>query len=321
MKPSWRHGVAVGILVSFSFAFFQIYYDTERQDSDMPSLISQNATEPEIKPETETKPLELPFGGRELLPKYRFTALYGSPAYKGLGALGEQPLKESIVRAKELATTYQEFSKEKVIPTFEIVATIASAELTENQDYSRETAIEKLKPWIDSAKEQGIYVLLDLQPGRSTFLTQAKLYKELLLEPHVGLALDPEWRLQKPTDRHLRRIGSVTATEVNETSNWLAELVKENNLPQKMFMVHQFKLSMITERETLITNRKELSYILHMDGHGSLEQKTTSYTTIQQNQPTNTYLGWKNFYDEDKPTPTPQQTMQQDPKPWFISYQ
>ena len=40
-----------------------------------------------------------------------------------------------------------------------------------------------------------MYVVLDLQPGRTDFLTQAKRYEPLLALPHVGLALDPEWRL------------------------------------------------------------------------------------------------------------------------------
>ena len=57
--------------------------------------------------------------------------------------------------------------------------------------------------------------MLDLQPGRTDFLTQAKLYAELLKQPHVGLALDPEWRL-KPDQVHLVQIGSVSAEEINQ---------------------------------------------------------------------------------------------------------
>ena len=32
-------------------------------------------------------------------------------------------------------------------------------------------------------------------------------------------------------------------------------------------------------------------------------------------------MAWKNFYDEDTPMYTPQQTYALDPKPWFVSYQ
>lgn len=163
--------------------------------------------------------------------------------------------------------------------------------------------------------------MLDLQPGRTSFAEQVKQYEVLLLEPHVGLALDPEWRLLTDENRHLKKVGSVTAEEINQTSEWLAELVKTNELPQKIFMVHQFKLSMIQNRESLVSDRAELAYIIHMDGHGTLGQKKDTWNNIKNDLPSNMYLGWKNFYDEDKPTPTPADTMSQDPKPWFVSYQ
>jgi hypothetical protein len=86
-------------------------------------------------------------------------------------------------------------------------------------------------------------------------------------------------------------------------------------------MIHQFKLSMITNRENLNTNRKELAYIIHMDGHGSLNQKIDTWNNLLVNMPPNINLGWKNFYDEDKPTPTPEQTLSQTSKAMFVSYQ
>ncbi len=264
---------------------------------------------------------DLPFGGRNLLPTYRLVALYGSPDFRGLGSLGEQSLEETITRVKTVAESYQPYSVEKIIPTFEIITTVASSGLTENGDYSQEIALDKLRPWVDAAKEQGIYVVLDLQPGRTSFAEQVKLYESLLIEPHVGLALDPEWRLLTPQARHLITVGSVTAEELNQTSTWLADLVKTNNLPQKLFLVHQFKKSMINNRELLDTSREELAYMIHVDGFGKLSVKTDTWNVIKENLPTNTYLGWKNFFDEDKPTPTPEQTMSLTPKPWFISYQ
>jgi hypothetical protein len=33
------------------------------------------------------------------------------------------------------------------------------------------------------------------------------------------------------------------------------------------------------------------------------------------------WWGWKNFYDEDRPTLTPAQTVAVEPSPRFISYQ
>ena len=161
---------------------------------------------------------------------------------------------------------------------------------------------------------------IDLQPGRADFLTQAKQYEELLKRPNVGLALDPEWRLA-PGQVHLQQIGSVSAEEINETTEWLAGLTAENNLPQKAVILHQFSMSMIQDRENIKTDHPELEIILHADGHGTPEMKKETWGVLQQGLPEGIHMAWKNFYDEDTPTFTPEQTYNLEPKPWFVSYQ
>ena len=84
-----------------------------------------------------------------------------------------------------------------------------------------------------SPGQNGVYVILDLQPGRTDFLTQAKRYEEFLRLPHVGLALDSEWRLE-PNQVHLRQIGSVDAAEINTVVDWLAALVREDEPAAKV---------------------------------------------------------------------------------------
>ena len=180
---------------------------------------------------------------------------------------------------------------------------------------------ETFRAWVDAAREAGVYVVLDLQPGRTDFLTQAREYEELLLEPHVGLALDPEWRLG-PNERHLVRIGSVEAAEINQVSDYLAELVRTHDLPQKVLTLHQFRVSMIPDRDQVRTDHPELAIVLHADGQGSQPAKQDTWQVLKQDLPANMWLGWKNFYDEDAPMLTPEQTVAQvDPVPWFISYQ
>ncbi|WP_414172529.1 hypothetical protein [Clavibacter tessellarius] len=98
--------------------------------------------------------------------------------------------------------------------------------------------------------------MIDLQPGRTDFLTQAKRYESVLAQPGVGLALDPEWRLG-PDQVPLKQIGSVSAAEVDATTDWLAGLVRDRGLPQKMLVLHQFRLSMITDRASLDTSHPE----------------------------------------------------------------
>ncbi|MDN5572156.1 MAG: hypothetical protein L0G22_13040 [Propionibacteriaceae bacterium] len=209
----------------------------------------------------------------------------------------------------------------QVIGSFEIIATVASAAAGEQGDYSYRTPIPTLMPWIEAAEANDIYVVLDLQPGRTDFLTQAKEYEELLLRPTVGLALDPEWRL-RPDQRHLRQIGQVGVDEINEVTGWLADLVAEHGLPPKVLTLHQFQTRMITERHRLDTSRPEVQHLVHVDGQGGQAAKQGTWGVIQRDLPSHTFLGWKNFEDEDVPMLTPAQTVDQvHPTPHFVSYQ
>ena len=264
--------------------------------------------------------VELPAGGQLVLPGKLYVALYGHPGSDALGVLGEQGVDATIARAQALAASYERAgSAVPVVPTLEIITTVASSALGDG-DYSDESSLDQVRPLIDAAGKAGVYVVLDLQPGYDDFLTQAKMYEPLLALPHVGLALDPEWRL-KPGERHMRQIGRVGADEVNSVVTWLAELVRERELPQKMLLLHQFKTYMLEERERIVTTRPEVTVVTQMDGHGPTSTKFETWNVLQQDSPEGMRWGWKNFYDEDLPTMTPAQTLAVEPTPVFVSYQ
>ena len=266
--------------------------------------------------------VQLPGGGQLVLPGKRYVALYGHPGSDALGVLGEQGPEATVARAAKLAESYAVVrpDDEVVIPTFEIITTVASSAAGADGDYSNESTLDQLRGHIDAAAASGTYVLLDLQPGYTDFLTQAKLYEEFLLLPHVGLALDPEWRLA-PGQRHMVQIGTVGADEVNRVGDYLATLVRDNALPQKMLLLHQFKTFMLEERERIVADRDELSVVTQMDGHGPTGTKLETWSVILQDPPAGMRFGWKNFYDEDSPTMTPARTLAVEPTPVFISYQ
>ena len=166
-------------------------------------------------------------------------------------------------------------------------------------DYSEEWNPAAFEDWVRFAGENGMYVVLDLQPGREDFLTQAKQYRDLLMLPYVGLALDPEWRLE-PDQVHLRQIGHITAAEVNTVVEWLANLVRDNGLPQKLLLVHQFKFSMIEDRETL-QRRPELQMVIQMDGQGPIPTKDETYAALTEGtEDAHWRWGWKNFFLESR---------------------
>lgn len=265
--------------------------------------------------------VQLPGGGQTVFPGRRMVALYGHPSGPFLGALGEQGIADTMARVKDLAAQYQPYSDEPVIPALDLIATVASGAAGPDGNYSNETPVADLMPWVDAAEKAGIYVVLDFQSGRTDFLSQVRMYEELLTRPTVGLALDPEWRLT-PDQVPLEQIGTVSAEEINATSAWLARLTRTRKLPQKMLMVHQFRVDMISNRGALELSHSELSLTLHADGHGTTAQKLETWNALQDTMPAGVWPSWKNFYDEDKPMLTPEQTYTEvAPKPWLVTYQ
>lgn len=283
------------------------------------SSATDNAASASATP-SASKPAELVGGGTKIFPDRRFVALYGSPDSAALGVLGEYEPAEAVKQVKTLAQQYQPYSKEKVQPAFEIIATVASSEPGEDGDYSRELPVKQLLPLIEEAEKNGVYVVLDLQPGRDSFAHQVTEYQELLKRPNVGLGIDPEWRLG-PDQVHLQQIGTVDAAEINETLDYVADLVKQEQIPQKLVVLHQFTQTMITNRELIDTTHPELALTMHADGHGTPDLKKDTYNALLQGLPKGIYPSWKNFYDEDTPTLTPEQTYALNPAPWVVTYQ
>ncbi|MDV8000511.1 hypothetical protein [Rhodococcus sp. IEGM 1408] len=263
---------------------------------------------------------ELPGGGQLLFPGRRFVAAYGSPITPALGILGEQGPEESVARVQQLVEEYQPHSPEPVVPAFEIIGTVAAGGPGADGNFTNEWDPEVFIPMIDAITEAGGYAVIDLQPGMADLLDQAKIFEELLKRPGVGLALDPEWKLtagQQPG----AQIGAADADEINRVITWLADLTRDSGGPQKLLILHQFSLAMISNRENIDTSRPELAIALHADGHGTPDLKMETWGVLRQGLSPDIWMAWKNFYDEDTPTFTPEQTMAVEPRPWFVSYQ
>ncbi|WP_288832546.1 cell wall-binding repeat-containing protein [uncultured Corynebacterium sp.] len=264
---------------------------------------------------------ELPGGGGLVFPGRRMVALYGHPSGPALGVMGEQGPAEAAALAREYAQKYQPLEEQPVVPAFEIIVTVASNAPGDDGDYSNETDPAEVAPYVDAITEAGGYVVLDLQPGQGDFLHQAKLYEDLLKRPNVGLALDAEWKLN-PGEQPLSRVGSASAEEINVVADWLAQLTRDNHLPQKAFILHQFQVAMFPDRENIRADHPELAYVLHADGHGSAGEKFETWNVLREGLDPRFFLAWKNFIDEDMPMFTPEQTYSEvSPRPWFVSYQ
>ena len=260
---------------------------------------------------------ELPGGGHKVFAGKRIlVAYYGTAGTGSLGVLGEATPDRIVPRLRRAAAPFAAGGRE-VRPVFELIVTVAHATPTKSGTFSSGIAKAKVRRYIDAAHRHGALVVLDLQPGRADFLTVAKQWKWALEDPWVGLALDPEWRMG-PNGVPGRRIGSVTAAEVNRVSAWLDRLTARNGLPEKVFMLHQFRRDMVRHIER-VRDRPNLALVQHVDGFGTPGQKLATYRHVVR--PKKFALGFKLFYDEDVPRMRPAQVLEIRPRVSFVSFQ
>jgi hypothetical protein len=258
-----------------------------------------------------------PAGG--WVPGTLYVALYGHPGSSTLGVLGEQGVAQAVERAELVAAQYVSFGR-PVVPTFEIITTVASSSAGSDGDYSNEFPDSTFQPWIDAARANDMHVILDLQSGRASFPSQAREIEGLLAQRNVSLALDPEWRVGPSQRPGGGRIGTVDGAEVNETIDYLDGVIRRFSLPPKMLVVHQFTASMVTSK-AIIRGTPNVQVVFQMDGFGTLALKIGSWDRMVADLPAGALTGWKNFYDEDRPTPTPAESLSVQPTPVYISYQ
>jgi hypothetical protein len=119
----------------------------------------------------------------------------------------------------------------------------------------------------------------------------------------------------------LRQIGGVSIGEVNSVISWLAALTGRHRLPQKLLVLHQFRLSMIRGERELDTRHDDLAILIHMDGQGSPSGKQHTWYAVTRAAPAGVRFGWKNFYAKDHPMIGPRQTMARTPRLSMVSYQ
>lgn len=261
-------------------------------------------------------PAQLPRGGRTILPDYRVVAYYGAPQDQQLGALGIGTPAKAISRLVQQAKLYARKTR-PVLPALELLAVVAASAPGPDGRYNLRQSDAVIRRYLTAARKAKALLVLDIQPGRSDFFTEATRLRKWLKLPNVGLALDPEWRMD-PGQVPGKVIGHVGAREVNATSAWLAQLVQRYDLPQKLFLVHEFTDNMVPEAE--LKQRPGLAYVLNVDGFGTQSLKVAKYHDFARRDQGYRH-GFKLFYHEDTDTMRPGQVMRLAPRPDVIVYE
>jgi hypothetical protein len=262
---------------------------------------------------TAPPPPELPRGGRQLFPRYRVVGFYGM---QNLDVLGAAPPDVVARRLLEVARPYAR-PERPVMPMFELIATIAHPFPTPNGLYRTHQEDAIVRSFLEAVRRIDGMLVLDVQPGRDDFLGSVRHWEPYLRQPDVGVALDPEFAMG-PGQVPGKHLGRTDAAAINRASAYVAGIVRRHRLPQKLFMIHQFRDSMIRDKAR-IAIRHGLAMTWNADGFGVRKDKLDDYRSYTRDR--RFHPGLKLFYETDVDLMSPREVMKLRPVPRVINYQ
>ena len=259
-----------------------------------------------------------------LLPFNRIVAYYGNFYSKGMGVLGQYPPDEMLPKLKAAAAEWQAADPSTpVIPAIDYIAVTAQGSAGADGMYRARMPYDQIDKAIDLANQVHGIVILDVQVGLSNVEAEVPLLKKYLAMPNVHLALDPEFSMKDGVPPG-REIGTMNAADINFAAQYLAQLVRENNLPPKILIVHRFTEEMLTGYRQ-IRPLPEVQIVVDMDGWGFPAKKINTYNVVVYPEPIQ-FTGFKLFYKNDLLPPStrmlsPEEILKLTPSPSFIQYQ
>jgi hypothetical protein len=259
-----------------------------------------------------------------ILPFKRIVAYYGNLFSKRMGVLGEYPPKELWRKLRvELKAWEKADPTTPTIPAIHYIASVAQGAPQKDNSYIYRMPDQQIDSALAIAKMGDALVFLDLQVGHSNVRKEVPHLEKYLKLPQVHLGIDPEFSM-KDGSLPGRKIGNMDASDVNFCSDYLAKLVRENNLPPKVLIVHRFTQGMLKNYKD-IRLHPEVQIVINMDGWGEPILKFSTYKSYIYREPVQ-FTGFKLFYKNDIKKPphrmlTPEEILTLKPHPVYIQYQ
>ena len=268
-----------------------------------------------------------------ILPARRIVAYYGNPLSKKMGILGELPPDQMLARLdKEIAAWRRADPATPVQPALHLIAVVAQGAPGRDGKYRlrmTDSLIDLVSSW---AAKRNALVFLDIQVGHSTVQEELPRLIPFLKRPNVMLGLDPEFSMKvgsaarkggSARPKPGAKIGTMDASDVNYAVDLLSDVVKQNNLPPKVLVVHRFTHNMLTGAKKIRLDPR-VQVVINMDGWGQPWLKYDSYRAYVEPEPVQ-FTGFKLFYHNDTkkgdPLLTPSEVLLLNPKPHYIQYQ
>lgn len=261
------------------------------------------------------------FTSPTLFEENTIVAYYGHPNSKVMGIVGRHPVKELIDLLVETADSYDaaDDSKGAVPAIYLVYGTVQPGGEIYKMNY------DLVMSYIEEAYERGALVYIDHQMGRHHPAYSIREILSFLRYPNVHLALDPEWRTDKP----MQEVGHVTGAEINEVQGIMQDYLLSNEIPgTRQYVFHQFVEKMIHTIEDVTTDYEQVLLVHNTSGWGSPEGKKATHdnTAEATNIPYKGFKLWYHFSDQpgvhyDDPLMTPEQVLELEPQPGLVIYQ
>jgi hypothetical protein len=247
----------------------------------------------------------------------RVVAFYGAPQHPQLGILGIGSPRKAGKRLERMARRYERIGDREVLPAMELIGVIALANPGPGGLYRSRQSPDVIRRYLRAARRIGGILLLDIQPGRSTFMKEIEALEPFLRKPRVGIALDPEWNMG-PGGVPGERVGHVGAREINRVSLEMSRVVAKLDLPQKLLVVHQFTEAMV-RHDSRIKARRNVAVTMNVDGFGTPGAKESVYERLAPRG--RLHPGFKLFFREDTNLMSPRQVLGLNPSPQLVIYE
>lgn len=265
---------------------------------------------------------EYPLPGA-IFPFKRIVSFYGNLYSKNMGILGELPPAEMLQKLQQESVKWQQAdTMMEVQPALHYIAVTAQQSPGKGGKYRLRMPFHQIDSVLSMAKQINAIVFIDIQVGLSTLQEEIPALEKYLLMPDVHLGIDPEFSM-KGGQAPGKVVGTFDAADINYASEYLAKLVKENNLTPKVLIIHRFTKGMVTNYQQ-IRIRPEVQLVMDMDGWGHPPLKFNTYKQFIDKEPVQ-FTGFKLFYKNDIKNNgrllTPQEVLALKPQPVYIQYQ
>jgi hypothetical protein len=252
----------------------------------------------------------------ELVPANRVVSVYGAPQLTAT-LVGRKSPRASGRQAAKLAGRYSDAHTRPGLAAIDLIATIATADAGSDGKYRTRQTPELIDAYLAAARQAGARLMLDIQPGRSSFRREVRAFRPWLREPDVDIALDPEWNVGRRGVPGQTQ-GSVGARQVNRVSNLIAHTVRAHDLPPKLLVVHQFREGSVRGEDRVLQRPGRVEVALNFDGIGSPSAKVAGYEALAE---PDLFNGFSIFVRLDSRTMDPDEVVGLEPPADFVMYQ